>query len=232
MRARDFMTTPAVTVDPGTNVVDIAKLLLARRISAVPVVDAAGILVGMVSEGDLMKHADVAATGPRPWWLGLLSDAAIQAQAYVKQHGRVASEVMSQEVVTVSEDATLAEIARVLEERAIKRVPVVRDAKVVGIVSRANLLQGLATLDLHAETPASDEVLRSELARAIDESGVRTTYLNTIVTDGEVHLWGAMESREELDALAVILENLPGLKRVESHLTVFSPAILGAMGGV
>lgn len=232
MRAKDIMTSPVVTVGPYTNVGDIAKLLMKRRISAVPVVDDAGSLLGIVSEGDLMRRVGQAEEGVRSWWLRLVSDPAAEARDYVKQHGRFAHEVMSGQVVTVSEDAAVQEIAQILEKRGIKRVPVVRDGKVVGIVSRANLLQGLAAANLDTGALEGDEDLRRTLDRAIDESGVRTTYLNVVLSGGVIHLWGAMESHDELDALRVIVENIPGLERVESHVTVFSPEMLASMGGL
>ncbi len=232
MRAKDIMTSPAVTVGPDSNVGDIADLLLERRISAVPVVDDAGRLRGIVSEGDLVKRIGEGEERARAWWLRLISDPSTQARQYVKNHGRFAHEIMTSQVVTVTEDAPAEEIARILEERTIKRVPVIRDGQVVGIVSRANLLRGLAATGLNPQAPESDEALRRALDRAIDEAGIRASYLNIIVSGGVAHLWGAMESRDELDALRVILENVSGLKGVESHLTVFSAATLASMGGV
>jgi len=226
MRAKYIMTSPAVTVEPETEVRGIAELLLKKRISAVPVVSGEGNLVGIVSEGDLMRHAEGAVESPRSWWLTFFADPASQARRYVKHHGRSAREVMTRDVVTVPEDATLPEIATLLEERRIKRVPVLRDGKVVGIVSRANLLQGVAAANVPAAGSASDNALRAALNQAIEESGIEATFLNVIVAEGVAHLWGAMESWDERDALRVIVENTPGLKGVENHIAVFAPSML------
>jgi CBS domain-containing protein len=220
------MTSPAVTVEPETEVRGIAELLLKKRISAVPVVSGEGNLVGIVSEGDLMKRAEGAVESPRSWWLTFFNDPVSQARRYVKHHGRFARDVMTRDVVTVTEDATLPEIATLLEERRIKRVPVLRDGEVVGIVSRANLLQGVAAANVPEKVSASDDALRAALNQAIEESGIRATFLNVIVTEGVAHLWGVMESRDERDALRVIVENAPGLRRVENHIAVFAPSML------
>jgi CBS-domain-containing membrane protein len=199
-----------------------------KRFSAVPVVDDERGLIGIVSEGDLVRHM---ATGKkaknlRSWWLGLLSDPASQAQQYVKQHGRFAHEVMTREVTTVTEEATLPEIATLLEQRGIKRVPVMRDKQVVGIVSRANLLQGMATSEISTSDLQDDRVLKTAIDDAIKASGIRQFYFNVVVSDGVAHLWGAIESKEEHDALTVILENVEGLRGVESHLRIYPTEFL------
>ncbi len=144
MRAKDVMTSPIVTVGPEATVQEIAKLLIERQVSGMPVLDQGGRVVGIVSEGDLMRRVEHADERHRSWWLKLFSDEITEATEYVKTHGRRAAEVMTRDVVTVDEDTPLHEIAALLEERRIKRVPVVRDGRLVGIVSRANLLHGLA----------------------------------------------------------------------------------------
>ena len=137
MQAKDVMTTDVVTVAPDTEVSDIARLLLERHISALPVVDGDGGVVGIVSEGDLLHRRETDTEKHRNWWLGFLVGNEQRAAEYSKSHGTKASEIMSREVVTVNEDAQLGDIAELLEIRRIKRVPVLRDGKLVGIVSRA-----------------------------------------------------------------------------------------------
>ena len=234
MQARDIMSSPVITAGPQTEVQEIAKLLLENRISGVPIVDDARGLIGIVSEGDLIRHAG-AGTDPErrgSWWLALFSDPVSRAQSYVKHHGRFAREVMTHNVVTVSEDATLPEIAAILEKKGIKRVPVLRDGQVVGIISRANVLHGLATAKAPATVSRDDNALRAALNEAVVESGIRTTFLNIVVTDGIAHLWGAMESKQEREALIVIIENVDGLKGIENHVKVFPPVVLNSMGAV
>lgn len=140
MQAKDVMTAPVVTAETDTSVAAVAERLLERRISAMPVVDADGRVVGVVSEGDLMHRGESGGERHRSWWLALIASAEERSRDYVKNHGLRASDVMTRDPVTVGEDATLEEIAALLETHRIKRVPVLRDGRLVGIVSRANLL--------------------------------------------------------------------------------------------
>jgi CBS domain-containing protein len=144
VQAKDVMTAKVVSVTPDTPVEQIARLLLEQRISGVPVTDASGRILGIVTEGDLMRRPDLQTERRRPWWLRIVADERTRAEEYTKTHGSRAADVMTRNVVTVTEETTVGEIARLLERHHIKRVPVVREGKLVGIVSRANLIQGLA----------------------------------------------------------------------------------------
>lgn len=135
MRTKDIMTTPAISVKPDTTVPTIAQLLLARHFSAVPVIDDGGNLVGIVSEGDLLRRAEGDDSRHSSWWLRLVSAADTIAEDYVKAHGRSAANVMTRDVITVTDDMPVADLAHLLETKRIKRVPVVREGKVVGIAS-------------------------------------------------------------------------------------------------
>jgi CBS domain-containing protein len=227
MRAKDVMTSPAVTVTPETTVQDIAKLLIERRISAVPVVDNGERLIGIVSEGDLMRRVENGGETHRSWWLRLLSEPTERAADYVKTHGRHAADVMTRGIVTVAEDAPLHEIAALLEARRIKRVPVVRDGRAVGIVSRANLLHGLAARPADAPPPsADDEAIRSGILTTLrEEIGGLTEFINVVVSQGIVDLWGATDSPEAKQAIRVAAENAPGTREVRDHVTVLSPLL-------
>ncbi len=143
MRARDVMTAEVVTVSPGTGIMDAARLMLDRRISGAPVVDDGGRLVGIISEGDLMRRAELTTEG-QPWWLAAAASPEEKARAYTKAYGLTVGDVMTKDVVTIGEEEPLDRIAMLFEARGIKRAPVLRDGKIVGIVSRANLLQGVA----------------------------------------------------------------------------------------
>lgn len=226
MQARDVMTTNVVTVAPDTPVTDIARLLLEKRISGVPVVDADGRLVGVVSEGDLVRRLEEDEGGGRSWWLGLLATPEERAAAYVRAHGRRASDVMTRHVVTVAPDTPLAAVARLLEEKHIKRVPVVENGRLVGIVSRADLLRALAAKQPETVS-ADDRELRERLLRELEKAGLDYhPYVNIVVADGVVHLWGIVSSRREAEALRVAAENVEGVKAVESHLAV-RPVVSG-----
>ena len=220
MQAQDVMTKEVVAVAPETPVVDVARLLARRRISGAPVTDAQGRLLGIVSEGDLIRRLEEDEGGRRSWWLDLLASPEDRAERYVKAHGRTAQDVMTRRPLTVGEDAPLAAIARLLEEHHVKRVPVVREGKVVGIVSRADLLRALATSA--PPTPASDDrALRERLMGELAASGLEYhPYVNIVVADGVVHLWGFVPTRAEADALMLAAENAAGGATVESHLAV------------
>ena len=230
MLARDVMTAAVVTVTSDARVEDIAKLLLDKHISAVPVVDSADRLVGMVSEGDLMRRRENETERHRSWWLNLLVGPADQARDYVKVHGHTAEDVMTRDVVTVGEDTPVGEIAEILEKRRIKRVPVVREGKVVGIVSRANLLHGLAAhKDQISVAPSSDDrTIRKQVMELVAREGwITHGSLNVLVTDGAVELWGWVDSEEERKALKIAVAEIPGVRSLEDHLGSVPPYLRG-----
>lgn len=222
MQAKDVMTRDVCTVTPDTRVADIARLLLARRISAVPVVDAKGALAGIVSEGDLLRRAETGTEKRRSWWLELLVENRELAQEYVKTHGLTAKDVMTAPVVTVGEDTALADIASVLERNRIKRVPVVAGGKLVGIVSRSNLLQALAVAGTPAaRAPADDRALREAVLAAFKrQSWTPDLTVNVTVQDGQVNLYGLVASEEERRAMRVAAEEVAGVGRVADQLTL------------
>jgi CBS domain-containing protein len=219
MQAQDVMTTKVVAVAPDTPVTEIAKLLLERQISGVPVVSDERRLLGIVSEGDLI-HGLGREGARRSWWLDLLASSQTRAEEDLKSHGRLASDVMTREVVSVTPDTPLPEIARLLETRRIKRVPVLQDGELVGIVSRADLLRGFA-LQPSSDANADDRTLRQRLTVEFGRAGIRShPYVNIVVRDGAVHLWGIVPAREEADALHRVAARVPGVASVESHLAV------------
>lgn len=217
MIAKDVMTRRVVTVTSETPVPEIARLLLDRRISAVPVVDADERVLGIVSEGDLMRRPETGAARRRPWWLSLL--AGDDAADYIKAHGGRAADVMTREVVSVAEDTPLPEVASLLEDRRIKRVPVLRRGKLVGIVSRADLLRGLASAKLpsRAAKAETDRALQTKLLKALGRESWAPV-VNVTVTDGVVHLWGLVDSEEQRRALHIAVEGVSGVRAVKDHL--------------
>lgn len=227
MRAKDVMTTDVITVSPETPVAEIAELLLSRRISGVPVTDPEGRVFGIVSEGDLIRQPEIRGGGRhRSWWLRLLSSGAEDAADYIRTHGATAQDVMTRDVVTVGEDAELAEIASLLEERRIKRVPVVRNGRLVGVVSRSNLLHGLVARAKQPVAPPTpdDRSIRDQIHRAIREQGwVGYGALNAIVDNGVVELWGWVDSEEERRAMILAAEQVAGVRQVVDHLGFVPP---------
>ena len=224
MRAGDVMTREVVTVSPGTSVPELARLMLDRRISGVPVVDESGRLVGLVSEGDLMRRVELV-TERRPWWADPAASAEETARAYVKAHGLKARDVMTANVVTIDEHEPLDRIAMLFEARGIKRAPVLRDGKIVGIVSRANLLQGLAASAAGGVGPDDASIRSTIMATAAEEAGVRASLVDVTVANGVVHLWGNVASQAERDAIRVCAETAEGVRAVRDHLRILPPSV-------
>jgi CBS domain-containing protein len=231
MQAKDIMTTNVVTVKPETRVAHIAQLLLDRRISGVPVVNADGQLVGIVTEGDLMRRPELGTERHRGWWLRFFGDERARAEEYARAHGSRAEQVMTRNVVTVSEETSLADIARLLEKHHIKRVPVVRGGGVVGIVSRANLLHGLAAQPDPAPParPMDDRSIREAVLQTLERDGwTAHARLNVIVRNGVVELWGLVDSDQARRAIRIAAENIPGVTAVKDNLGSIPPWLWGS----
>ncbi len=225
MHAADVMTRNVITVAPGTTVQSLAGLLSERGISGVPVVDDAGQLAGVVSEGDLLRRTEIGTDQPgsvrRSWWLEDFATA--RAREYVKSHGRTVGDIMTRDVVAVTEDTDLGEIARLLETNRIKRVPVLRDGKVVGIVSRSNLVRALSAAHAPAAvaTDDSDRAIRAKLLAELQEQkwANRIWPQDIIVSGGTAHLWFTSdEASATMQAARVAAENIPGVHGVEVHI--------------
>ena len=242
MLAKDVMTTRVITVQEDTPVDEIARTLLKFRVSAVPVVDSNDRMVGIVSEGDLVHRPESTENRDDSWWLSGLVEPEERAQRYAKVRGRLAKDIMSTPVLTAKEDDTLPGLASMLEEYRIKRLPVLSKGKLVGIVSRANLLHGLAAteqVDQGLEEPTAeparpagsdDDTIRATILNKIhNEIGVRGS-INVIVSDGIVDLWGGVETQAERQAVRAAAENAPNVHQVKDHLSVFSPALRHLLG--
>lgn len=226
MYAMDVMTTDVITVDPDMTIQALAALLAERGISGAPVVDASGRLVGIISEGDLLHRAEIGTARRhrvrrRSWWLDHFASDAAGAREYVRSHSRTVKDAMTHDVATVTEDADLTDVATLLEARRIKRVPVMRDGKVVGIISRANIVRAVgATKEAPArESEADDRSIRTRLLADLGrEEWARMWPEDIIVRDGIVHLWiSADEPPEKKQALRVAAERIPGVRGVTEH---------------
>lgn len=229
MRALDVMTSDVIAVKPDATVMQVAEIFVAHRISAVPVVDRNGMLVGIVSEGDLLRRAEIGTDRRRSWWLQFISSNRSLAAEYVKCHSHKVADVMTTEVITVDEATPIADIADLLETRHIKRVPVVRDGRPVGIVSRADLIRALAVLSGPGiDSKADDQAIRARLlAELKDQKWSAANPASVVVIDGVIHLWGYVLSEEERRALCVAAENIPGVKAVQDHTVEAATALPG-----
>ena len=221
MKAADVMVTKVITVRLDTPVATIAEVLLANRISAVPVVNNKDVLVGIVSEGDLIHRVEAGTERHRSWWLELLAGKEMLAHEFVKSHARKAADVMTRPVVSVQPDTPLADVASLLEKHRIKRVPVVTNGKIAGIVSRANLIQALVRDAKSADASVDDVTLHGNILEQLrSKPWVDPSTINVIVNNGYVELWGIVDSETEKNAIRVAVEVTPGVRQVANKLVV------------
>jgi CBS domain-containing protein len=220
MKAMDVMVRDVVTVKPDDSVSDVVKLLAEHDVSALPVVSADGQVVGMISEADLMRRPEIGTEKHRPWWIEAITPAATLAEDFAKSHGQHVDEIMSRHVISASEDTSLGDIATLLERHRIKRIPILRDSKLVGVVSQSNLIQALASSQAQAHGGAeTDRDIRVQiLSRLGEQDWTDFGSRNVIVTDGVVHLWGLVGSEEERKALTALAEDVPGVVSVSDEM--------------
>ncbi len=219
MQAQDGMTTSVVTVTPNTTVREISALMAERRVSGLPVVNENGHLVGLVTDGDLYRRTELGTEKQSGGLLELLFQGRSDAEMFVEAHGRTARDVMTTDVIAVAPATTLRQIADLFESRGFRRVPVVKDGKVVGIVSRADVVRALASLPQPARRSELTDRQIHDLVMAQFKKmswGLRSEW-SVIVTDGIVHLWGYVPSEVDRAALRVAAEAIPGVKAVEDH---------------
>jgi CBS domain-containing protein len=224
MRAHQIMTRQVITVGPETSIVEAADTMLQYHISGLPVVDKAGKLVGIVSEGDFVHRAEIGTQRKRGRWLQLLMGKGQAASEYVRERGRKVKEIMTLNPVTVAEDTPLEDIVRIIERHNVKRLPVVRGDQLVGIVTRSNLLQCVATLARDIPDPtADDDQIRDAIIAAIDGTNWSPCNFNVIVRNGIVHLNGVVTEERCRQASIVAAENVPGVRQVHDELCSYPP---------
>ena len=219
MRAHQIMTRSVVTVSPDTTIVDAANLMLQRHVSGLPVLDPSGKLVGIVSEGDFIRRSEIGTGRKRGRWLQFILGPGQSASDFVHEHGRKVAEVMTRSPLTITEDTGLAEIVELMEKKHVKRLPVMRGDKVVGIVSRANLLQAVASLAREVPDPtADDDHIRGRIIDALERNDWCPFGLNVVVRNGIVHLSGVITEERARAAAIVAAETMEGVKKVHDHL--------------
>jgi CBS domain-containing protein len=224
MQVRDVMTRKVLSIAPEETVFNAAWMMLENHISGLPVVDAKGDLVGMVTEGDFLRRGEIGTERRRPKWLEFLVGPGRLASEYVHTTGRKVEEVMTAKPVTVGEDDDLETVVELMERRRIKRVPVVgEDGKMVGIVSRANLMHALVSLAREAESPANDDTAIRDRILAAFGKQPWAPHCNVVVNNGVAELWGTITDERERRALTVACENVAGVKQVHDHLVWVEP---------
>jgi CBS-domain-containing membrane protein len=216
------MVSNVITVDVNATIGEVAAILLNNHISAAPVVDEKGGLVGIVSEGDLMRRPEIGTTRRHSWWLELISNEWASANKYIKSHSRKVADVMTRDVITAKPDTPLGDIAALLERNRIKRVPIVEGSNLVGLVSRANILQALASATKKLPSLASpdDTELRKRVVSRMASEPWRPTMLTVTVQDGTVDLWGLVHSVEQKKAAQLAAETTPGVRAIVNNIVV------------
>ncbi|ALJ35172.1 CBS domain-containing protein [Azospirillum brasilense] len=232
MKAADIMTRQVVTIGPDATVTEAAKRMLENRISGLPVCDSNGRLLGVISEGDLLRRTETGTVRRASWWLAMFAGAPNQAADYTKSHGRHVRDAMTESLISVTEETPLDEVVRLMEGNRIKRVPVLNNGTLVGIVSRANLLHVLASIAPDVSPAAADDrVVRDRLLETLRaQPWAPEISENIVVRNGVVHLWGSVRTEAQLDAIRVAAENTPGVTRVENHLIIVDHVAEGAVG--
>jgi CBS domain-containing protein len=225
MIVADVMTRNCITVAPDATVEEAVNLMLSRHISGLFVVDKAGDLAGVVTEGDLLRRDELGTQRNRPWWLRLLASPARQAADFTRANGRHVRDVMTEDVISIAEDSPLEDVVAAMEANRIKRLPVTADGKVVGVVSRTDLLRALIGRARTSEPlPTDDREIRSAIMNALEaQSWAPMTTLNVTVAAGVADVWGTITNEEERRAIHVVVENTPGVKIVHDHMVYIEP---------
>ena len=225
MKAQEIMTRDVVTVRPDASVRDIAALMVEKHISGLPVLTDTGEIIGMVSQSDLLHRAEVGTERKHKWWFRTLSDSSTLAREYAKAHGLKAHDIMTRYVVSVRDDAELRDVADILDKRRIKRVPVVKEDRLVGIITRGDLVRALSQVQVSkAVTKIHNADLHKTLYDRIrSQSWINDNYISLTVNDGVVELWGFVETDDQRSALRILVEETEGVNRVEDKLTVGVP---------
>ena len=225
MKASDVMTPDVISADPDATVLQAARYMIQHHISGLPVIDKTGTLVGILSEGDFLRRRETHTDRRPSRWLEFLMGPGKLAAQYTHTHGSKVSEVMTTNLHTVGEDTTLEKIVEMMERYRIKRVPVLRGKKVVGIVTRANLMHAMVSLARGEPKAATgDAATRQELLKELKtEKWALASMINVVVRAGVVELWGMIVDDRQRQALVVAAENVPGVKQVKDHLTWVEP---------
>ncbi len=225
MKAADIMTPNPVTVQPESSIMEAIRLMLQRKFSGLPVTDAKGALVGIVTEGDFLRRAETGTQRKRPRWIEFLVGPGRLASEYAHASGHKVHEVMTRSVQTITEDTSLEQVVKMMERHQVKRLPVVRDGKLVGIVSRANLLHALASVARETKPASVDDTsIRERLIAELNrQPWAPINMVDVVVRNGIVHLWGTILDERQRQGIRVAAENTLGVKSVEDHLVWVEP---------
>lgn len=223
MRVSDVMTRNVISIRPDDTILNAARIMLQNHISGLPVVDSTGSLVGMVTEGDFLRRSELGTERRRPKWIEFVLGPGRLASDFTHASGRKVEEVMTQEPVIIDEDVALAGAVEMMERNRIKRLPVLRDGKIVGIVSRANLVRAIVSLAQDSKAPTGgDAAIRDQILAAL-VAHPWAPRIDVIVKDGVAELWGTITDDRCRKACVVVAENVGGVRQVHDHIVFVEP---------
>lgn len=225
MKAQDIMTRQVVTVTPDTPVAAVAKLMTEHRISGLPVVAKDGRILGVVSVSDLVHRVETGTQRKRKWWAALFTDSQSLAREFVKTHGQTVADIMSRKVVCVAADADLRHVADVLDRNNVKRVPVLHQGKLAGILSRTDLVRAVASAQVGSTAARGDdgEIQRTLIERMDQQPWLSPTLVHPVVTAEQVELWGFVSNEEQHRALRVLVSEVAGSRTVNDNIKIGLP---------
>ncbi len=226
MRVRDSMSKSVVSISPSTTIAEALDTMVRSRLSGLPVIDDVGRLVGMVSEGDFLRRSELGAEKPSSSWIASLLMPGKAAKAYARAHGRRVDEIMSGNVATVEPNASLGEAAALMEKRRVKRLPVVEDERVVGILSRSDFMRTLAEIvrPNADEQPASDEDIKQCIVAELHaQPWAPVASIDVAVKDGVVSFHGVLTDERQRHAIRAVAENVQGVRKIHDHMVWTDP---------
>ncbi len=227
MQARDIMTKAVISVRPDTTVRDVAILMTEKHVSGLPVIDADNKLVGIISQGDLLHRRELGTEAKHKWWLSIFANPDTMAREYTKSHGLRARDVMTRHVTSVDESAELADVAAVLDYANIKRVTVLDNGRLVGIIARSDLVKALSKVPpaerkIGVANNSLHQTLTQKLRR---QPWLESSFLNLAVADGVVQLWGYVGTADQRRALHAMIEETEGVTAIDDHLSIGHPTM-------
>ena len=232
MIASDIMTRTVISIAPDARMTDALQMMLDKAISGLFVIDATGTLQGVITEADLLHRSELGTERHAPWWLRLLSPGR-EAADFTESHSRRVADLMTPDVITVEEATELCDVVRAMEKNGVKRVAVVKDGNVTGVITRSNLLRGLASMTRGIGGASTDDrTIKAAIEASLaNESWAPIARIDLTVKDGVVDIWGTITSEDERRGVCVIAENTQGVKSVIDHMMfmdLYSGTVIGA----
>ena len=231
MYVRDVMTARIIGIDPGATIAEAGALMIQNGLSALLVIDRSGELVGLLSEGDLLERYELGTERKKHSWLEVLFQPGRLTGEYLRSHSCRVEDVMTRELVTVTEVMPIVDAVTLMMENRIKRLPVMRGRRPIGVLSRSDLVRTLVKCAGESRSVSrTDEEIQSAIVAELRAQSWAPAALVTVnVKNGIVDLWGSITDERQREAIRVLAENVSGVKAVHDHLAWIEP-ISGTVG--